>query len=100
MTRIEREKKVVSTLVELYCRKKEGNESLCPRCAALLEYAYKRLDACKFGEQKSSCRKCPVHCYKPEMRQQMRDVMRWVGPRMILYRPIAAIQHMIDEAFR
>ena len=91
---------MVATMVGLYCRKKEGNKNLCPDCVALLEYANKRLDACKFGENKTSCRKCPVHCYRPDMRQQMREVMRWVGPRMMLYRPLDAIAHLFNETFR
>ena len=52
MTRIEEEKKTVEQMIRLYCRLKEGNETLCEECSALLEYAHKRLDHCKFGDQK------------------------------------------------
>ena len=38
-----------------------------------------------------------LHCYKPDMRERMRKVMRWAGPRMILYDPIEAIKHLIRE---
>ncbi|MBR5813546.1 MAG: nitrous oxide-stimulated promoter family protein, partial [Bacteroidaceae bacterium] len=54
-----------------------------------------RLEHCKFGNGKSTCQKCPVHCYKPQMRERMRAVMRWSGPRMLLYYPIDAIKHLI-----
>ena len=97
MSRIEEEKKTVEQMIRLYCRLKEGNRTLCEECASLLEYAHKRLDHCKFGEKKSTCRKCPVHCYKPAMRERMKEVMRFAGPRMMWYHPIDAIKHLWRE---
>ena len=70
--------------------------SLCPQCQALLDYAHQRLEHCKFGEDKPSCTRCPVHCYKPAMREQIRQVMRYSGPRMLLHDPIMAIRHLWD----
>jgi len=61
-----------------------------------MEYASKRLDKCPFQEGKTTCAKCPVHCFKPDMRQQIRLVMRYSGPRMLLRHPLMAILHMID----
>lgn len=69
---------------------------LCPQCQALLDYAHKRLERCRFGEDKPSCTRCPVHCYKPAMREQIRQVMRYSGPRMLLHNPIMAIRHLWD----
>ncbi len=97
MSRIKEEQQVVEQMIRLYCRKKEGNSQLCPSCMELLQYAKARLEHCKFGENKSTCRKCPVHCYRPEMKEQIRKVMRWSGPRMIWYHPVAAIRHLIRE---
>ncbi len=75
---------------------KEKNAVLCPDCEELLRYAHARLDHCPFGERKSSCKKCTVHCYKPAMRERMRLVMRFSGPRMLLYAPWAAIRHLLN----
>lgn len=97
MNRIESEKKTVGIMVRLYCRRHEGNKELCQDCSQLLSYAEARLDRCKFGDEKPTCKKCPIHCYKPDMRVQMRAVMRWAGPRMMLYHPIEAINHLIRE---
>jgi hypothetical protein len=97
MSRIENEKKTVEQMIRLYCQLKEGNRTLCPKCLALLEYAHKRLDRCKFGERKSTCRKCPVHRYKPDMRVRMQDVMRFSGPRMMIYHPLEALRHLWQE---
>lgn len=97
--RIVEEKAVVKQMIELYCHKKEGNHSLCPSCQELLAYACCRLDRCRYGEQKPTCRKCDIHCYHPEMKERIRCVMRWAGPRMILYHPGATIKHLIREMF-
>lgn len=96
-SRIEKEKLVVKEMIELYCKKKEKNKELCEECKSLLDYAYKRLGHCKFGEYKSSCQKCPIHCYKKDMRERMRQVMRFSGPRMLFYHPVAALKHLLQK---
>lgn len=96
-SRITREKKIVELMIRLYCKSKEGHKELCPECRALLEYAHTRLSRCPFGEGKTSCRLCAVHCYKPEMRRRIQEVMRYAGPRMILHHPVEAIRHLIEE---
>ena len=68
---------------------------MCPACSELLQYALTRLERCRFSNNKTTCKKCPVHCYSPKMRERIREVMRWAGPRMIIYHPIAAIKHFI-----
>lgn len=94
--RITQEKRTVEIMIRLYCRKKEKNATLCPECEELLRYAHARLDHCPFGEKKSSCKKCPVHCYKPAMHERMREVMRFSGPRMLFYAPLEAIRHLFS----
>jgi len=96
-TRIEEEKNTVEKMIRLYCRRKEGNRDLCPHCRELLDYALARLDRCRFGEQKPTCQNCTVHCYKPQMKQDIRRVMRYAGPRMIIYHPIEAVRHLIRQ---
>jgi hypothetical protein len=95
--RIEREKKTVEAMVRLYCRNLHGERhALCGECTGLLEYARLRLDHCPFQEGKTTCAKCPVHCYRPEMRERVRAVMRYSGPRMILSHPLLALHHLLD----
>lgn len=94
-SRIAQEKRVVGLMIRLYCRKKEKNRVLCPDCAALLAYAEARLDRCPFGDAKTSCQRCKVHCYRPGLRQRMKAVMRFAGPRMLLYAPWEAIRHLL-----
>lgn len=94
----EREKKVVSLMIKLYCNKKHQTKTeLCKECRALDEYARFRSEKCPFMETKTFCSNCKVHCYKPEMREIIREVMRFSGPRMIFYHPIMAIRHVIES---
>jgi hypothetical protein len=69
-------------------------------CAELLEYAEKRRAFCpqdKPGNPKPFCSHCPTHCYKPEMRELMRHVMRYAGPRSMLHgHAIDGVRHMIE----
>lgn len=95
--KIEKEKQTVELMIRLYCKHIEKNNKLCPSCKELLEYAHARLDHCRFGQDKPSCRNCPVHCYKPIMRERIKVVMRTIGPRMFFYAPIAALKHLIGR---
>ena len=45
--------------------------------------------------EKTFCSACPIHCYKPEMREKIRTVMRYGGPRMLLYHPMMTLRHML-----
>ena len=100
MKRIEEEKRVVEQMIRLYCRRKEGNRMLCASCQELLDYAHGRLDRCRYGEAKPTCKVCPIHCYRPAMKERIQAVMRWAGPRMILYHPVVAIKHVLREMNR
>ena len=97
MSRIDNEKQVVEQMVELYCLRKLHLPAIDDEHKALIAYAHKRLDGCKFSEQKPACKRCPIHCYKPDMREKIRAIMRWAGPRMIIYNPIAAIRHLLNK---
>lgn len=95
--RLAREARTLQAMIEIYCR---GNHStqvgLCPGCQQLTNYALARLDRCPFQENKSTCANCKVHCYKPEVRKQIRVVMRYSGPRILWKHPILAVMHLLD----
>jgi hypothetical protein len=96
--RIRREKKTISIMIEMYCRDQHGttNHDLCGNCGALHAYAMQRIDKCPFCLAKPTCANCPIHCYKPDMRAEIKQVMRYAGPRMLKRHPILAILHIID----
>ncbi len=100
MLRVDAEKRTVAFMISLYCHNKHHNaaprQTLCPDCRSLLDYAHCRLEHCRYGEAKPSCTRCPIHCYSPRKREQIRQVMRYSGPRMIWHHPILAIRHLWD----
>lgn len=96
----QKEQRVVEEMIQLYCRKKHSKEErqegqMCPECQRLSEYAKQRSQKCPFMKEKTFCANCKVHCYKPEMREKIRQVMRFSGPRMLLYHPVLAIWHLV-----
>ncbi len=100
---IAREKKTVEAMVRLYCaeHRHEGREDgICPACRDLLSYSHQRLDRCPYGELKPTCKECPIHCYQPARREEMRVVMREAGPRMLVRHPILAVVHLWKDHFR
>jgi len=99
--RMTREARTIEAMIRIYCRGQHGTrEGLCPECAALQDYAGLRLEKCPYQEEKTTCTKCPVHCYRPAMREQIRAVMRHAGPRMLLRHPVLAILHLLVDSRR
>ncbi len=95
--RLQREFKTVSAMITLYCRNhRHGGDPLCGNCRALLDYATRRLFACPFQHEKPTCANCRIHCYKPSMREKIREIMRYAGPRLILRHPFLAVAHLMD----
>lgn len=93
-----REKRVVQEMILLYCRDhRHSGKAPCASCAALIAYAHERSDKCPFMEEKTFCSNCRIHCYKPDMREHIRTVMRYSGPRMIKTHPILAIRHLVES---
>ena len=95
MSRIEQEKKTIEKMIQLYCRHHLKQEPIPEESQRLKEYAWRRLDHCRYGEKKTACKDCPTHCYAPKERETVRQVMRWTGPRMFFYSPIDAIKFNI-----
>jgi len=104
--RIRREKRTIAVMIDMYCRThhdgsappafREPEGDLCADCAGLRRYAFERIDHCPFCTDKPTCVNCPIHCYRPEMRERVRQVMRWAGPRMMTRHPWLAVMHLID----
>jgi hypothetical protein len=92
-----REKKTAEAMIHIYCRRQHGiHGGLCPDCKELSAYVKKQLAKCPFQEGKTTCANCKVHCYKPAMREKIREVMRYAGPRMIYRHPLLAFFHLLD----
>ncbi len=111
--RLTREEKTIAAMIALYCRDhhigagRAGGDGmsggtvaaaggLCDECAELLAYARRRLEKCRYGAGKPTCARCATHCYKPAMRERVREVMRYSGPRMLKRHPVLAVAHLVD----
>ena len=117
--RLRREARTLEVMVGMYCRAHHGrarrpsadgqaadghrspgaahrSAPLCPECEELLAYARRRLERCPYGAEKPTCARCPTHCYRPDMREQVRAVMRYSGPRMLRSHPYLALAHLVD----
>jgi hypothetical protein len=93
----EKEKRTVEMMIRLYCTRHHGSKKgvLCEECGSLKAYALSRVEHCPNMATKTFCSKCQTHCYKPEMRERIREVMRYSGPRIITYSPLICIRHWI-----
>jgi len=96
--RIQREKRTVEVMIKMYCDHNHVNlNTLCSDCSELIDFANIRIDKCIFQDDKPVCSECQVHCYKKDMRDKIKAVMRFAGPRMLFKHPILGITHLIDK---
>ncbi len=85
-------------MIAIYCHNRHrSRDAVCPACFELLEYAHDRLQKCPYRGGKLSCRLCPTHCYNENMKERIRGVMRFSGPRMLFRHPVLALRHFLDE---
>lgn len=95
--RIQREIKTIEKMILIYEKSHPATIDFPDQYQQLYKYAINRLEKCRYGENKPACKQCPIHCYQPKMREQMKVVMRWSGPKMLLRHPILAIRHLLDD---
>ena len=99
--RIRREKKTIDVMIGMYCRARHRGAIVpCKECGALLLFAHLKIDKCVFHDRKPVCNECRVHCYSSGMREEVRTVMRFSGPRMLLAHPLLGVLHMVDRIRR
>jgi hypothetical protein len=97
-----REWRTLDAMIAITCRDVHGGgrRHLCAACDDLRQYAHQRLTRCPFGADKPTCANCQVHCYRPEMRERVRLVMRHAGPKMLLRHPVLALLHLVVDERR
>lgn len=92
------DKATVKAMIAIYCRAHHNpDDTFCCDCNELLEYSFFKLEKCPFGEEKPSCSKCTVHCYKQAMRDRIKPVMRYSGPKMLYNHPGLAVRYMLER---
>jgi hypothetical protein len=93
---VQREMRTIEAMIRIYCRH-HHEQDLCKECGAVLTYAYARIEKCLFGPGKPACNKCTVHCYSPAMKEKVKEIMRFSGPKMVYRHPVMALMHMVRE---
>ena len=93
-----REVKTVKAMIDIYCRLHHDSvASTCSECQQLLDFSLERLNRCPFGAGKPNCADCKIHCYRPDMRERIRTVMRFSGPRMMFRRPVLTFFYLMNK---
>jgi predicted amidophosphoribosyltransferase len=67
---------------------------VCPDCAKLLTHALVKRSTCPLVP-KPACKHCPQHCYHPTYRQQIREVMKYSGRKLVLAGRIDFLFHLL-----
>jgi hypothetical protein len=81
---IKKQQRLLRRFVQVFCTHHHETPSgeLCEQCDDLLGYAAARLAACPM-DPKPKCRDCPVHCYRPDYRRRIREVMKFSGMHFV-----------------
>ncbi len=84
----------------IYCKHNNhkvrlDNNGLCQSCQNLLNYSLLKTSKCKHKEKGRLCSSCKNHCFSHEKRSQIRQLMRFSGPRLFLSNPILSIRYLI-----
>ena len=100
---LEKDLRTLALFVQLYCRHRHAEAPkqamtikthdvqaiagrtvpLCDDCRKLLAHALVKRSHCPMNP-KPACKHCPNHCYAPSYRQQIREVMKFSGKKMLL----------------
>ncbi len=67
---------------------------LCHPCRKLLAHALVKRARCPL-DPKPACKHCPVHCYHPAYRQQIREVMKYSGRHLVLSGRLDMLYHLL-----
>ncbi len=97
--RIKKDEKVLRKFIQVYCQNNhlkkgvpEYKDGYCKECYELLEYSLKRLYNCPL-DPKPQCKHCKVHCYKPKMRQKIKEIMKYSGIYFVKHGRIDWVLH-------
>lgn len=97
--KIYKEMEVVDLMIDIYYKKQiRLDEGKNVEKKDLINYCHYRLSKCPFKDNKPFCSNCKIHCYDKIHQELIRKVMRYSGPRMMIYHPIIAIRHLIESS--
>ena len=100
---LDRDLRLLADFIDIYCSHKHadvprapvdikthdvaalvGKEvCLCDECKKLLTHAFVKRSTCPFNP-KPACKHCTEHCYHPTYREQIKEVMKYSGKKLVL----------------
>ena len=96
--RIDREKRTINAMIIIYCHSQHENKTgLCDECNKTLEYAFLKIEHCRHHSKKPVCNKCTIHCFSKEMREKIKIIMRFAGPKMIFKHPYLGLMRFVES---
>lgn len=94
--KLSEEYEIVCEMINLYHRKNDSFSDA--EISDLKAYVKSKLSSCPHGSNKPFCSYCKIHCYEPVRRDQIREIMRFSGPRFIFYRPGKSLKHLLYKS--
>ena len=89
--RLRRDENTLYAMAGIFCADhhagQKDSHGLCSECAETIAYSIERTKRCP-NEHKGNCEDCSIHCYQPEVRARIREIMAYAGPRMLTKHPI------------
>lgn len=112
--KLRRDLRTLAKFIDVYCRRWHANSAkaavrlktfevdalygrplrLCASCRMLLAHAFVKRALCPL-DPKPACQKCPTHCYTPQYRSRIREVMKYSGRRLILRGRLQYLFHLL-----
>ncbi len=82
----------------IYCRGNHdsairGADGMCPECRNAIEATLERAAACPYGHE-SNCEDCRTHCQRGEAQQEIKRIMRYAAPRMVVRHPLMTATYL------
>ena len=99
-SKVDEDIKILTEFIQIYCDNKhrerpkinDNGTNICAECQNTLSYSSKMREYCSL-DPKPICKKCTIHCYKPEYRQRIKEIMRHSGMSLIMRGRIDLIFH-------
>jgi Nitrous oxide-stimulated promoter len=66
---------------------------LCSGCQKLLAHALVKRTVCPM-DPKPPCKHCPSHCYRPNYRQKIQEVMKYSGRKLVMRGRVDYLRHL------
>ncbi|MFH1179497.1 MAG: nitrous oxide-stimulated promoter family protein [Candidatus Bathyarchaeota archaeon] len=90
VSKVDKDIQVLRDFIQIYCETKhkdlekidENGIKLCVECHETLRYSTWRREVCP-QDPKPTCKNCEIHCYLPDQRAKIKNIMRHSGMLLI-----------------